>query len=63
MFIGSLKHIIKGLGNGGSRYTWWCQSSAAGSAAHFTFVNNRGYPYYHAAAHTWLAAPLCFLFV
>lgn len=63
MFIGSLKHIIKGLGNGGSRYTWWCQSSRAGSAANFTGVYSNGFPGDNAATATWLSAPLCFLFV
>lgn len=63
VFAGSLKHIIKGLGNGGSRYYWWCQSSYAGSAAAFAAVNRTGSPYSPRAATTWLSAPLCFLFV
>lgn len=63
MFIGSLKHIIKGLGNGGSRHSWWCQSSCAGNNSYFTLVNTYGYPNDAAAANTWLSAPLCFLFV
>lgn len=63
VFAGSLKHIIKGLGNGGARYTWWCQSSCAGSAADFAIVSDGGYPSYTGAATTWLSAPLCFLFV
>lgn len=63
VFAGSLKHIVKGLGNGGSRCSWWCQSSYAGSAAGFAVVHNFGHPYYDAAAATWLSAPLCFLFV
>ena len=63
VFAGSLKHIIKGLGNGGSRYDWWCQSSYAGSAAYFATVNYGGYPNGTGAAATWLGAPLCFLFV
>lgn len=63
VFAGSLKHIIKGLGNGGSRYYWWCQSSCAGSAADFAFVDGYGYPSSTGAAVTWISAPLCFLFV
>ena len=63
VFAGSLKHIIKGLGNGGSRYSWWCQSSYAGSAARFAHVYNNGHPNGTGAATTWLSAPLCFLFV
>lgn len=67
VFAGSLKHIIKGLGKGlgtgGSRYYWWCQSSCAGSAADFAFVDGYGYPSSTGAAATWISAPLCFLFV
>lgn len=63
VFAGSLKHIIKGLGNGGSRCDWWCQSSYAGSAAYFANVNAYGNPHYTGAAGDWLSAPLCFLFV
>lgn len=63
VFAGSLKHIIKGLGNGGSRYAWWCQSSCAGSAAYFANVSGGGLPDSAGAAAAWLSAPLCFLFV
>lgn len=63
VFAGSLKHIIKGLGNGGSRYSWWCQSSYAGSAAHFAIVDDAGLPSAAGAATTGPSAPLCFLFV
>ena len=63
VFAGSLKHIIKGLGNGGSRCNWWCQSSYAGSAADFALVTNLGHPYGTGAAAAWTSAPLCFLFV
>lgn len=63
VFAGSLKHIIKGLGNGGSRYHWWCQSPYTGSAANFAYVDNGGHPNTTGAAATWISAPLCFLFV
>ena len=63
VFAGSLKHIIKGLGNGGPRSTWWCQSSYAGSAAAFADVSAYGNPDGTGAATAWLSAPLCFLFV
>ncbi len=62
IFEGSLRHVVKGLGNGGSRYNWWCLSSSAGSAAAFTAVTNYGYPYSYSAANSWMGAPLCFLF-
>ena len=63
MFIGSLKHIVKGLGNGGSRSNWWCQSSLAGSADSLTLVDGAGLPGGNSAANAWVSAPLCFLFV
>lgn len=63
VFAGSLKHISKGLGNGGSRFDWWCQSSCAGRADNFACANGGGVPYYRGAATVGTGAPLCFLFV
>ena len=63
VFAGSLKHISKGLGNGGSRCDWWCQSSCAGRADNFACANGGGVPYYRGAATVGTGAPLCFLFV
>ena len=63
VFSGSLRHIIKGLGNGGSRNHWWCQSSNAGSAENCTNVGNDGYPNHDGAAISGRGAPICFLFV
>ena len=63
VFAGSLRHIIKGLGNGGSRNRWWCQSSTAGSAESYTNVGNDGYPNHDSAAVVGRGAPICFLFV
>ena len=63
LFAGTLKHIQKGLGEGGSRYAWWGQSSCAGSAANFCCVTATGYPNSAAETNAYLSAPLCFLFV
>lgn len=63
IFAGTMRHIIKGLGNGGSRYGWWCCSSEAGSADSFCYVANFGNPYLADAAYAWVGAPVCFLFV
>lgn len=63
VFAGSLRHIIKGLGNGGSRNHWWCQSSNAGSAENCANVGNDGYPNHDGAATAGRGAPICFLFV
>lgn len=62
-FAGSLRHIIKGLGNGGSRCSWWCQSSCTGSESLFTAVSAHGFPANGGATDTWFSVPLCFLFV
>lgn len=61
LFVGSRQHIVKGLGNGGSRYAWWCESSLEGSAATVCFVGSYGNPGRAAAADTNIGAPLCFL--
>lgn len=63
VFAGSLRHVVKGLGNGGSRYSWWVQSSRTGSASYFCIVGHCGYPYDYSASTTWRGVPLCFLFV
>lgn len=61
IFEGSMRHVIKGLGNGGSRCNWWCLSSGAGSASAFAGVDGSGYPGSNSAAASWIGAPLCFL--
>lgn len=60
IFAGTLKHVIKGLGNAGSRSTWWCSSSLAGSAASFCVVANIGNASTFGASRA-LGVPLCFL--
>ena len=60
IFAGSLRHIIKGLGNGGSRYYWWCSSSLSGTAAHFCTVRHDGLADL-AGAGDASGVPLCFL--
>jgi len=63
IFSGTLRHIIKGLGNGGGRSRWWVQSSYAGSASNFCNADSDGIPYLNSASITWVGAPLCFLIV
>lgn len=58
IFIGTLKHISKGLGNGGSRVHWWC--ATATSATTFAFVYYYGLPNHLSAANAAGVAP-CFL--
>lgn len=60
IFQDGLRHIVKGDGNGGSRCTWWCASSVAGSAAYFCYVTSTGYPYYASATAATVRVPLCF---
>lgn len=60
IFAGSRRHIIKGLGEGGSRGTWGCESSYEGTATYFCLVTSRGSPY-HAGAGGAFGVPLCFL--
>jgi hypothetical protein len=60
IFAGSRRHIIKGLGEGGSRHTWWCESSLEGAAPAFCSVDGGGYPA-NGGAGTSLGVPVCFL--
>ena len=61
LFVGNRRHISKGLGDGGSRSYWWCESSYEGSTAYITFVYDYGLPYNSGAANTAIGVPLCFL--
>lgn len=61
IFAGSLRHIVKGLGNNGSRYNWWCLSSYAGYSAYFCSVSSSGLPNADSAANAWVGAPVGFL--
>lgn len=63
IFAGTMRHIIKGLGNNGSRYAWWCCSTDAGSSSIICSVNNTGNPNNTSATYAWAGAPVCFLFV
>lgn len=60
IFIGGSKHLIKGNGNGGSRYPWWELSVLSGSASCVCYVYGYGYALDSSAANTALCAPLCF---
>ena len=61
LFVGTRRHIVKGLGSGGSRANWWCESSYEGSAGDVAIVNGGGYPASHSAADTYIGCPVCFL--
>ena len=60
IFAGSRRHIIKGLGEGGSRYYWWCESSREGNATYFTYVTDHGLPNANGAGNSH-GVPVCFL--
>ena len=60
IFAGSRRHIIKGLGEGGSRYNWWCESSREGNATNFPPVYDNGSPAYIGAGNS-IGVPVCFL--
>lgn len=63
VFRGSRRHISKGIGDGGSRCTWWCESSNTGYAASFCRVDANGGPDDGGAAGTNICVPLCFITV
>lgn len=62
LFAGSLRHVVKGLGNGGSRNRWWLSSSYAGTASGACHVNYYGFADATVASSTFGIA-LCFLLV
>lgn len=61
IFRGSRRHIVKGLGDGGSRDNWWCECSRAGNSGDICDTNSYGFPSNIGAAATWISVPLCFL--
>jgi len=61
LFVGSRRHIAKGLGNGGSKNAWWCEPSREGYDTHVCYVLSTGHPYSTATATATIGAPLCFL--
>ena len=60
IFRGSMRHIVKGLGNGGSRDIWWCASAYSGISTFFVSVGSSGIPYYFSAVNA-RGVPACFL--
>lgn len=60
IFKGSTRHIVKGLGNGGSRCNWWSASAYVGSATNFAYVNGNGNPGNNLASYS-NGVPACFL--
>ena len=61
LFVGTRRHIVKGLGSGGSRSNWWCESSSEGSAGNVASVDRTGNPTRYSAAYTYIGCPVCFL--
>ena len=53
------KHRVR-YDDGGSRCSWWVQSSNTGSASRWCYVSYNGYPHYDSSSDTWIGAPLCF---
>ena len=62
IFVGAMRHISKGYGNGGSRVSWWVASSVSGNATHFCFFANTGYPNSVSAVFA-NAVPVCFVMI
>lgn len=60
IFRGSTRHIVKGLGNGGSRCAWWCASTHSSSDTAFAYVNSSGNPHSSTAVNA-RGVPTCFL--
>ena len=53
------EHRVRYDEDGGRTY-WWVQSSGAGSASYFCYVNASGAPGITSASNPWIGAPLCF---
>lgn len=60
IFAGGTRHVVKGLGDGGSRCSWWLGSSNAGHASRACGVSGYGIAN-NWTAGTLYAVPLCFL--
>lgn len=60
IFAGGLRHVVKGIGDGGSRCTWWLGASRASTASDACLVNSGGFAS-HWTASRLIAVPLCFL--
>lgn len=58
IFMGSNYHVIKGLGNGGSRTTWWTSTPRKDSSTYFCGVSGDGIAYRLSATYSG-AVPLC----
>ena len=51
---------VKGLGDGGGRYSWWLISAYAGSTSNFCYATNYGNASSGSASTTWVGLPVCF---
>jgi len=60
IFVGSTRHVVKGLGNGGARSYWWLASSVLSSSTNFASISVVGNPNINSAG-TQMPTPLCFI--
>lgn len=60
IFIGGIKHIIKGDGNDSSRVGWWEASTRRDSSTNICVVSSYGYANHVIASRTGIRIPLCF---
>lgn len=51
---------LKGLGDGGGRYSWWTLSAPSGGNANFVYISSYGLVSIDYASITRLGAPVCF---
>lgn len=62
IFIGTRRHISKGIGNGASRRAWWTASSFSSNAANFCNVSSSGFPDSNGAVSA-AGVPVCFVMI
>lgn len=60
LFFGSLRHVVKGLGNAGTRSSWWTMNTPAGSSTEFIRVTTNGENVPVGASSAY-GVPLCFI--
>lgn len=60
IFDGTRRHILKGIGNGGSKYTYFTMSALSGSSTNMCVVSVNGFPDESGSANAY-GVPLCFL--
>lgn len=60
IFQGTTRHIVKGLGNGGTRSNWWSLTLRSNKTSTFCMAGQKGTPS-DSTAGTARGVPLCFL--